>query len=204
MEKLLKNTIEKKIYFIYNKIKNEKEKKMKKIGEFLRNILIVAYAIVAIIVTILLLSYNEYHCSVIGGYTFILVKDEELEPDYKKGDLVLVKETKAKNIEPGDKIFLYRNITTSQYEIKYAQILLKDEQFGEDNIQYILEGNTVINHSDVIGSTEGIKVIPHLGTVLSILESKYGYLFLVVVVSFVAFLYEIYELIMEIKYGGKE
>lgn len=177
---------------------------MKKLGKFLRNILIVIYAIIAICVTVLLLSYNDYHCSVIGGYTFILVTDDELEPNYNKGDLVLVKETKAKDIEPGEHIFLYRNITTTQYEIKYAEVLLKDDQYGENNVKYVLEGNTIIPHSDVIGSTEDIKVVPHLGTILSILESRYGYLFLIVVVSFIAFLYEIYELIMEIKYGERE
>lgn len=204
MSKLLINTIEKKIFFIYNKIKNEKEKKMKKIGKFFANVLIVAYAVIAIVVTVLLLSYNDYHCSVIGGYTFILVTDDELEPNYPEGSLVLVKGTKAKNINPGDHIFLYRNITSTQFEIKYAEVLMKDSSKGEYDVQYILEGNTIIDHEDVIGSAENVKVIPNLGTILSILESRYGYLFLIVVVSFIAFLYEIYELIMEIKYGERE
>lgn len=177
---------------------------MKKLGKFLRNILIVIYALIAIAVTILLLSYNDYHCSVLGGYTFILIKDNELaDQGYNKGDLVLIPETKAKNIEVGDNIFLYRNISTTQYEIKYAKILMKDDSMGEDNIQLMLEGNTIINPDDIIGSTEGQKIVPNLGTILSILESRYGYLFLIVVVSFIAFLYEIYELIMEIKYGER-
>lgn len=178
---------------------------MKKLGKIFANILIVAYAIIAIVVTILLLSYNEYHCSVIGGYTFILVTDDELEDDgYPEGSLVLVKETKAKNINEGDYVFLYRYITTTQFEIKYAQVLAKDSSGGEYKTQYILEGNTIVDHEDIIGSTKDIKVIPNLGTILSILESRYGYLFLIVVVSFIAFLYEIYELIMEIKYGERE
>lgn len=80
---------------------------------------------------------------------------------------------------------------------------MKDESQGENNIQFVLEGNTIIDADDVIGTTKNIKVIPNLGTILSILESRYGYLFLIVVVSFVAFLYEIYELIMEIKYGDR-
>lgn len=177
---------------------------MKKVGKIFANVLIVAYAVIAIVVTVLLLSYNDYHCSVIGGYTFILVTDDELEPNYPEGSLVLVKETKAKNINPGDYVFLYRNITSTQFEIKYAEVLMKDESKGEYNVQYILEGNTIIDHEDVIGSAENAKVIPNLGTILSVLESRYGYLFLIVVVSFIAFLYEIYELIMEIKYGERE
>ena len=177
---------------------------MEKVKKFLLNVLIVAYAIIAVTVTILLLSYNQYHCSVLGGYTFILVTDEELEPNYNEGDLVLVKETKAKNIKPGDYIFLYRSISTSQFEIKHAQVLLKDTSRGEYDVSYVLEGSAVVDHEDVIGSAEKAIVIPHLGTILSILESRYGYLFLIVVVSFIAFLYEIYELIMEVKYGDRE
>lgn len=178
---------------------------MKKVGKFIANTLIVIYAIIAISVTILLLSYNDYQVSVIGDYTFILVTDEELEDNgYPEGSLVLVKETKAKNINKGDYVFLYRNISSTQFEIKHAQVLEKDATRGEYATQYILDGNAIVDHKDIIGSTKDIKVIPHLGTILSILQSRYGYLFLIVVVSFIAFLYEIYELIMEIKYGERE
>ena len=178
---------------------------MEKLKKMCINALIVAYAVIAIAVTILMLSYNDYHCSVIGGYTFIIMEDDELEEQgYPEGALVLVKETKARNINPGDNIFLYRKITTSQFEIKYAEVILKDESKGEYNVTYVLEGGTVIDHLDVIGSTEDIIVVENLGTILSILQSRYGYLFLIVVVSFIAFLYEIYELIMEIKYGERE
>ena len=178
---------------------------MKKVGRFIANTLIVVYAIIAIAVTILLLSYNDYQISVIGDYTFIIMEDDELEEaGYPEGALVLVKETKAKNVNEGDHIFLYRNISTSQFEIKYAQVIMKDTSGGEYATQYVLDGNAIVDHEDVIGTTKDIKVIPHLGTILSILQSRYGYLFLIVVVSFIAFLYEIYELIMEIKYGERE
>ena len=168
------------------------------------NILFVIFVLAAITVTILMLSYNDYHYSVIGGYTFIKLTDDELEPTFNEGDLVLVKQTKAKNINQGDYIFLYRTISTTQFEVKYGEVLLKDTTRGEANTQYILEGSTVISHEDVIGSTKDMIVIPHLGTILSILESRYGFLFLVVVPSFVILLYQIYELVMEIKYGDRE
>jgi len=177
---------------------------MEKLKKVLLNILFVMFVLIAITETILMLSYNDYHCSVIGDYTFIKITDDELEPDYNEGDLVLVKKTKAKKINPGDYIFVYRNISTTQFEVKYAQVIMKDDARGENYVQYILDGGTVIEHSDVIGSTEDIKVIPHLGTIFSILESRYGFLFLIVVPSFVILLYQVYELIMEIKYGETE
>ena len=173
------------------------KKFVKTLVKILQGIILIAYAIVAIAVTVLLLSYNEHFCSEIGGYTFIIIGDEELEPDFNKGDLVLIKETRAKDINAGDNIFLYKKITTSQYEIRYAEVLQKNDELGERSTQYILEGNTIIDHEDVIGSTEKMKVI-------QVLESKYGYLFLIVVVTFITLLYEIYELVMEIKYGDEE
>lgn len=177
---------------------------MKKVGKALLNILIILYIIIAIFVTVLLLSYNKYGCSVLGNYTFVLLTDDELEPAFNEGDLVLVKQTKAKNIKEGDYIFFYRHITSAQHEIRYAEVLLVDDDYGIENREYMIEGNTIVKHQDVIGSTEKMKVIPHLGTVLSILESRYGYLFFIVMISFIAFLYEVYELIMEIKYGDRE
>ena len=178
---------------------------MKKIGKFIANTLIVIYAIIAIAVTILLLSYNDYQVSVLGKYTFLLMKDDDLEEKgYPEGSLVLVKETKAKNINEGDYVFLYRDISSTQFKIEHAKVLMKDTSAGEYAVQYVLDGNVLVDHEDVIGSTKDIKVVPHMGTILSILQSRYGYLFLIVVVSFIAFLYEIYELIMEIKYGERE
>lgn len=55
-------------------------------------ILFVIYAIIAILVTVLLLSFNEYNCSQIGGYTVYIVNDDSLEPEYKEGSILLVKE----------------------------------------------------------------------------------------------------------------
>ena len=53
----------------------------------------------------------------------------------------------------------------------------------------------------VIGNTEGVTVIPKLGTVLGILESKWGFLILIVFPSLLAFIYEITVVFAEIKEG---
>ena len=43
-----------------------------------------------------------------------------------------------------------------------------------------------------------------IGTFLSVVESKWGFLFIVLVPSFLIFIYEVYSLIIEIKYGKDE
>ena len=89
---------------------------MKKV---LGGILLVVYSIIAITVTVLLLSYNEYNCSEIGGYTVYIVNDDSLEPEYKQGSVLLVKHTSDKNVQSGDSMFLYKAINN-----KYTVISL--------------------------------------------------------------------------------
>ena len=73
-------------------------------------IFIVIYAVLAMGVTLLLLSYNEYLCSEIGGYTFYKVPDDSMEPNFEKGDLIVIKDIRSDRVEIGDRIFLYKNI----------------------------------------------------------------------------------------------
>ena len=60
-------------------------------------ILFVIYSIIAITVTVLLLSFNDYNCSEIGGYTVYTVNDDSLEPEYDEGYVTLVNAKKDEN-----------------------------------------------------------------------------------------------------------
>ena len=71
-------------------------------------ILFIAYSIIAITVTVLLLSYNEYNCSEIGDYTVYIVRDDALEPEYDQGSVLLIESTSDKHVQVGDEIFLYK------------------------------------------------------------------------------------------------
>ena len=48
------------------------------------------------------------------------------------------------------------------------------------------------------------KVYNDLGGYLSVVESRWGFLFIVLVPCFLIFIYEVYALIVEIKYGAEE
>lgn len=172
---------------------------MKKV---LVTILIVLYAIFAISVTILLLSYNEYNCSVIGDNTLYIVKDESLEPRYQKGDLLIIKKSIDKNINIDDELIMYQVITSEEYQLVTGKLTRKTQQ-GR-NITYTLEEQGNFDSSYLVGRTKDVKVIHNLGTFLSIFESKWGYLFSVVIVSLLLFLQELFDLFVEIRYGIQE
>lgn len=169
---------------------------MKKV---LGSILLVVYSIIAITVTVLLLSYNEYNCSEIGGYTVYIVNDDSLEPEYKQGSILLVKHTSDKNVQQGDKLFLYKVISSQEYEFVEGTLSKKIQQ--GNHITYEVNNSENYDSSYFVGKTSDTKVIEGWGFLLSLLESKWGYLFCVVIVSLLLFLQEVFELSMEIKYG---
>ena len=177
---------------------------MKKV---LGGILLVVYSIIAITVTVLLLSYNEYNCSEIGGYTVFIVNDDSLEPDYKQGSILLIRETSDKNVKIGDEMFLYKVINSQEYEL--VNRTLTDKLQQGNHITYVVTNTEEENEKNeenyandyFIGKASDTVVIEGWGYVLGLLESKWGYLFCVVIVSLLLFLQEVFELAMEIKYG---
>lgn len=164
-------------------------------------ILFVVYSIIAIAVTVLLLSYNDYNISEIGGYTVYIVRDDSLEPQYEKGSILLIEKSSDKNIQAGEEILLYKVVDSEQFEIVIRTLEEKAQQ-GR-HITYKVEDQETYDSQYCIGKTENVTVISGpWGTILSILESKWGYLFCIVVVSLLLFLQEVFDLIIELKYGG--
>ena len=171
---------------------------MKKV---LGTILFVLYAIIAITVTVLLLSYNDYNNSEIGGYTIYIVTDDSLEPTYKQGSILLIKETNDRNVQVGDEIFMSKVLNSSEYEVISTTLQGKTQQ-GSHTV-YIVDNEERYASDYFIGKVDDTIVIEGWGYILNLLESRWGYLFCIVVVSLLLFLQEVFELVMEIKYLNK-
>lgn len=162
----------------------------------LGNLVVIVYVIVAITVTLCLLNYNEYNVTVFGNNSLILITDDSLSPDYVEGDLVIAKKEKLDEIEEGDKIFFY-----NENDIKLGEVKQINKYEGMSST-FILDGNHQIVEDEVIGSEESVKVYHNLGKILSILESKWGFLFLIIFPSVLAFLHEIFQVVVEL--GNKD
>ena len=158
----------------------------------LKDALIVLYVIIAIITTILLLSCNKYRVSVFGDYSIVLVDNNELEPSFSKGDMVIVKSSNMYKV--GESVFFY-NVVDRKIQVTLANIS-KVEEVTDGISGYEIPGGSLISHDEVIGSTNNVKVFHHIGSFLKFIESKYGYLLLVVIPSGAALLYEIYNFIV--------
>lgn len=174
---------------------------MKKIWIFLKNLIIFVYILLIIFVTICLLSYNDYKVSVFGSNTIIPIIDEDLEPDFTVGDLVIVEKNKISSVKEGDVIFFYRT-SGGETTINYATVT-NVEIVTDTEATFTVEGEFKFSSSYFIGKTDTATIIPNVGKILTILESKWGFLFLGVLPSLIAFLYTLYSVVLEIK-DGKE
>ena len=164
------------------------------------NILVIIYIVIAIFLTILLLSYNEFKVTEIGGKSLIIIKDNDLSPEYNKGDLVIV--NSEDSVKVGQKVFYY---DSNDSKIKIKEGVIEDiEQLTSKETAYTLEGEKKIAGKYLIGATDTAKVMKNVGTVLGVIESKWGFLFVIVLPALLLVINQMGVVLAEIKEAKQE
>ena len=166
----------------------------------LRNIIFSIYIVIAVFTTVCLLSFNNFRVSEFGNNSLVIIDDNKLEPEFNKGDLVIVNKKDA--IVDGEKVFFYTT-EDREIQIKLGEVT-KSERVTKTETTYTIGENHKISSEYVLGSAKTASIIPKVGTVLGILESKWGFLFLIVMPTLIAFLYQITVVFSEIKETDKE
>ena len=173
-----------------------------KIINTIKNIIIGIIGIIffafALTMTILLLNYNEFGVTQFGNNSLIIINDDLATEKYKKGDLVIVEKGKIETIAVGDEIFTYR---VDSVGVPHIQIGKVGNIYEEEKTITFENGE---NYGIDFIAGKATETHEKLGTFLSIIESKWGFLFIVLVPCFLIFIYQLYSLIIEIKYGANE
>lgn len=177
-------------------------KVLNKIKEILINLFLVVFFLFALCMTILLLNYNDYGLTQFGDKILLIIKDDFSSDKYKKGDLVIVQEKRLgeniKNpIKVGDEAFAYR-INNNETFIELGTV---GAVYPKEN-DIAFENGSTFDMKFVIGTP--YKVYENVGSFLGVVNSKWGFLFIVLVPCFLIFIYEIYELVIEIKFGKED
>ena len=168
------------------------------IKNILLGIFLVAFLTFAIAMTILMLNINDYGQTEFSNSTLIIIREAVSAEPYKKGDLVVVEKRTIDNIEVGEELFIYRTNREGQVNI---DIGIVGEVHHEDNAVSFENGSTYAMRF-VVGRAD--KVHEGLGTYLGLIQSRWGFLFLVLVPGYLIFVYQLYALIIEVKYGKNE
>ena len=175
---------------------------MKIIGNVIKWVLISIWVVVAIITTILLLSYNRYSVSEIGDYSIFIVDNERLEPDYLKNDIVVAKKVAESKYSVGEFAFFYIDNPEDAVFINYGKINKIDSVDHAEDAYYF--GDDSVSYNKLIGPAKDAKIYHKWGLVLSILESKWGFMFFIIFPTIFAVVYEVYSIIEEVKSGKDE
>ena len=162
---------------------------MKNVKNVLFDVVVGVWFIVAVFVTICLLSYNEFKVTTFGKYSFIIMDSDELEPDYKEGDLLIVKRNSDNKIAKGDDVFYYNAKMDSSILIFNDKVEDKEETSRSDTT-YTLD-NRRVSGEYIIGKKDTTKSYHNLGTALGLLTSKWGFMFLVILPTLFAIIYEV-------------
>ncbi len=168
--------------------------------KIVKNILIVIYALIAIFATVCLISLNQYRVTELGEYSLIYIDKYTNSDTFVKGDMAIV--SSDYELQVGDEIFFY-----NAYEKVIHPVvgkILAEEVVNEKETTYTLDNDKSLSSQFVIGKVDDSIRVPFAGTAMKILESKWGFLFLVVLPVLVAFIYEIYSIVIELRETKKQ
>jgi len=173
-------------------------KVLKMIKSIILGILLTVYFIFVIAMTVLLLNFNDYGVTQFGETSLIIIDEAISNDNYKKGDLVIVKNKKLEKYNIGEDVFAYKVDAKGNVSVDLGKV---GNIYPEEDAISFENGS---NYSMEFVSGTPDKIYNDIGTYLSVIESKWGFLFIVLVPSFLIFVYEVYALIVEIKYGADE
>lgn len=170
---------------------------MKFLVNGVKSLLVGVWLIIAIFVTVCLLSYNDFSIPVIGKNSFVIINSDELEPQFNEGDLIIVKRDSDKNINVDDVVFFISGVKKNQAFINVGKIL-QLEQITPVETHFMIE-NIVVPGEQVLGKTEGVIGMRYMGTVLAVLTSRWGYLFLIILPTLFFLVYEVLMIVEEVR-----
>ncbi len=175
---------------------------MKLLKKILIEIVIGVWFVVALFSTICLLSYNKFATTVIGKNTLIIVDSDELEPNYKEGDLLVIRRNSDTKIDVGEKVFYYNSAMNSTVLV-YLGDVEKKEEVTKSEYTFTIEGERVSSEF-IIGTVDNTKAYHNVGKILKVITSQWGFLLFIIFPMLFAIIYEIMMIIDTSKNKSEE
>ena len=168
---------------------------MKNVGKVVMWIVVSFIIVVDIFLTVYLLNYNQYNVAVFGNKS-VLIMNKDLE-NYKKGDLLVVKQTDNKKIRTGDYIFFY-DTSSKENLINYGKVVMVNSNKAKENT-YLMDNKYILGYESVIGSYNDVQIYPGWGSIIGTLSSRWIFLLVIIMPILVLFLYQLYIFMLELK-----
>ena len=153
-----------------------------KILRLIKNAFILIFGLIfftfVIGMTVLVLNYNKFGVAEINDNSLLLMKEDLSNAKYKKGDLVITEHTKITDYAVGEYVFTYRIGADRVPTIQLGKI---GNVYPEEDALSFENGET---YSSEYVAGKPIKQYEKIGGYLSIIQSKWGFLFIVLIPVF--------------------
>lgn len=175
---------------------------LKKLFQFMWDLVEVLIIIYVIFVTTCILSKNRYGYTNIFGYTLVSVhqEDEAYIKDSKAGNLLVVKNDG--NVNKNQYVYYYYADVADPNNEKYVVrgAFVTDTIKGDGGELYSLKDkeDPKISKARVLGNYSNQYAV--IGGVLEFLETRLGFLFCVLLPIMIVFVYQIYEFVVILNY----
>jgi hypothetical protein len=180
-------------------------KKVLDILKIIRNIILgivfTLYLLIIILVSTLILNRNDYGVTQFNDKTLIIIDKENANDKYKQGQLVIVKSKKLSELKVGEDVFIYK-VDTQNSTVSIINSTIKDITKEDSNSYLTLEDDTSWAEEYIVGTKT--KVYDKYGSYLSFTQSKWIFFFIFIVPCFFILLYEVYSIIIVIKFGDND
>ncbi len=206
---------------------------MKKVGKIVGNVLIVIVLVFSILMTVMVLSSTKHESglpNLFGKAIFNVLTDSMMsEEGFPEGSLIIVELTDPKQEEPykvGDVVTFWRfyedqpylethrivadTYTESQHEVVDGVWIHGGEPYyitrGDNTPDIDMNQDLSIDYltnQRIVAKWTGT-AIPHLGSILSFLQSQLGFMLCVVIPTAIFFFFELFKFISTLMDAKKE
>ena len=171
---------------------------MKKLIKFIFEVILFFYLVLAVFAIACLVKRNSYGMPQFGNHTLIAIDGDN---DYfKNGDLVIIEKPANKDVKLNDVVFFYK-VQFRENTVNVGTIVSK-EVVNENETTFSVNG-TSFSSEHLIGKIDGSSKIAKIGSVLKVLTSRWGFLFLIILPLFILFMWELLAIYLEVKKARK-
>ncbi len=206
---------------------------MKKIGKIVGNVLITVILVFSILMTVMVLSSTKHESglpNLFGKAIFNVLTDSMMsEEGFPEGSLIIVELTDPKQKEPykvGDVVTFWRYYEDQAY-LETHRIVSDTYSNYQDEVvngiwihgetpYYVTKGDNTpdidmnqdlsidyLSNERIVAKWTGT-AIPHLGSILSFLQSQLGFMLCVVIPTAIFFFFELFKFISTLMDAKKE
>lgn len=172
---------------------------MKKVLGFIGAIVELIIIVFAVIMVLILFMKNQFGYTEIGNTTLIIIDEKNTAEltKFSEGDLVLVKDLKYDDIKEGDELYYY-DALDKEYVVRTGTVKTKSGDNRSSLYTFEELDKVSIPKERILGTLDTVK--PNLGGVVAFLTSTVGFLIFVILPVLVLFIYQVYHLVMILKY----